>query len=454
VRAAEGAATGRARPGRTLVGMTAQAPEFSWRTAAVAVYGPGAIFAFGQGAVLPMIPHVAEQLHAGIALAAFIAALVTVGELIGTLPSGWMIQRFGERTSMFMAAGLTMVGSALSFFAVNPIMFACGTFILGAAGIFFQLARQSFLTSYVPLAYRARALSLLGGMYRLGITVGPFAIAGLISIGFGPTVSFVIQACAAITIIIVLLTVPDPEHNRGTTDYGAEWPEDAPPQARDGMAVTFRKNWSVLSTVGLATAAISALRQSRQMILPLWAVAIALSPDTTALVIGVAGLIDFALFYTGGWVMDRFGRMWVVMPVVIGLSAGHLLLTAVGLLTPDLLWFSIVALVLALANGLGAGVVMTLSADLAEPGNPAPFLAVWRLIAGLGGAAAPLIISAVTALISLPIAAAVVGLLGLGGAWIYGVYLPRYDPRRQQNRVADTTEDGDDAAGEARIAEA
>ncbi len=71
--------------------MTAPARTFRWRTAIVAVYGPSLIFAVGEGAVLPMIPHIAENLGASLALAGFIAAVVTIGELLGTIPSGWVL---------------------------------------------------------------------------------------------------------------------------------------------------------------------------------------------------------------------------------------------------------------------------------------------------------------------------------------------------------------------------
>ena len=411
--------------------MTAPTPAFSWRTAAVAIYGPSALFSIGEGSVLPMIPHVAENLGATIAAAGFIAALETVGELAGSIPSGWLLQRMSERTAMILAAGATLLGSALAYFAPNPVVLGIGILLIGIAAVVFLLARQAFMTVYVPLPYRARALSTLGGAYRLGISVGPFVIAGLIGLGAGPDAAFIVQAVAAVCIVVLLLVVKDPERSFGAVDAleAAEREELARPE---GMLATLRRNGRVLATVGTASAILSALRASRQVILPLWAVAIALPAEQSAVVIGAAALIDFALFYTGGWVMDRFGRMWVVMPVTIGLALGHVALAITGALPAPLVWFSVVAAVLALANGLGSGVLMTLSADLAEPENPAPFLAIWRLLNTAGGAAAPLLISAVTALVSLPVAAVAIGVLGAGGAWLYAVYLPRYDPRRRQ----------------------
>jgi len=415
--------------------VTNASPAFSWRAAALSVYGPSVLFSIGEGSVLPMIPHVAEGIGATIAVAGFIAALETVGELLGSLPTGWLLPRIGERNTMFIASGVGFAGAVTSYFAPNPLVLGIGILLIGIAAAIFQLARQALLTTAVPIEYRARALSTLGGMFRLGITVGPFLMAALLGFGLGPTFAFGVQAVAIVLIIVLLLIVRDPERAAAARDLPDEVAEElvADPidvHPRTGMITTARRRWSVLVTVGVGAASLSALRQSRQMILPLWAVAIALDPDATALIIGIAALIDFALFYTGGLVMDRFGRMWVVMPVTVGLAMGHILLAVTGLLPGPILWFSIIAILLSLANGLGSGVVMTLAADLADKTNPAPFLALWRLMTSAGGAAAPLIVSGVTALASLPIAAVVIGVIGLGGAWLMGTTLPKYDPRR------------------------
>jgi hypothetical protein len=73
---------------------------------------------------------------------------------------------------------------------------------------------------------------------------------------------------------------------------------------------------------------------------------------------------------------------------------------------------------------------MTLGADLADPGNPAPFLGAWRFTGGIGGAGAPLLLSAVTAIASLAIGAGVLGVLGLLGAGVLARYVPRFSPKR------------------------
>ena len=80
----------------------------------------------------------------------------------------------------------------------------------------------------------------------------------------------------------------------------------------------------------------------------------------------MAGLVDFSLFFAGGWVMDRFGRLWTAVPSMVGLGVGHLALAATAFLPGTVWWFIGIAMFLSLSNGIGAGILMTLGADLAE----------------------------------------------------------------------------------------
>jgi MFS family permease len=159
------------------------------------------------------------------------------------------------------------------------------------------------------------------------------------------------------------------------------------------------------------------------------------SATNTALIIGVAGAVDFALFYVGGQIMDRFGRLWAAVPSLLGLAVGHILLSLTHDSTANLGWFIFAAMFLSVANGPGSGIIMTIGSDLADPRDPAPFLGAWRFTANLGGAAAPLAIAGITAAASLAIAAGAIGVLGMLGAVAIARYLPRYLPRERAPRT-------------------
>src|SRR5690606_36807785 len=114
--------------------------------------------------------------------------------------------------------------------------------------------------------------------------------------------------------------------------------------------------------------------------LPLWGVSIGLDAQTISLVIGISGAIDFALFYASGQVMDRFGRLWAVLPSMLLMGAGFLALAFTHDSAQAAMWFAMFAAVIGVGNGLSSGILMTLGADLAPQHDPAAFLGSWRTL--------------------------------------------------------------------------
>src|SRR5690625_2409775 len=103
------------------------------------------------------------------------------------------------------------------------------------------------------------------------------------------------------------------------------------------------------------------------------------------------------LFYPAGKVMDAFGRLWIGIPAMLTMGLAMVLLP----LTTTVASLSWVALLLGLGNGMSSGILMTLGADVAPPGERAQFLGIWRLFQDSGGALGPLAVSAGAALGSL-----------------------------------------------------
>ncbi len=416
--------------------MSTAEPPFRWRSIALPALLPTLLFSTGEGAIIPIIPTVADNLGASLAIAGLVAAAITVGELAGNIPSGWLVARIGERPAMIGAAALSVIGLVICLLSPNAVALGFGIFLVGLSGAVFALARHAFLTSFVPIVYRARALSTLGGVFRLGFFLGPFLTAGGIHLFGSPAVAFWIHLVMCTAAAIVLVTLPDPTKSFGAvrTVRGADGRqlregEVLAEKESTGLFRTIALNRAVLTRLGAGAALIGAMRSSRAVIVPLWAVSIGLGGSTTAIIIGIAGAVDFALFYSSGQIMDRFGRLWSALPSMIGLAVGHLVLAFTHDLTGATSWFVAATMLLALANGLGSGILMTLGADLADKTNPAPFLGAWRFTGGLGGAGAPLAIAGITAITSLSLAAGVMGVIGLIGAGILLRYLPRYIPR-------------------------
>ncbi|WP_449280996.1 MFS transporter [Leucobacter sp.] len=415
------------------------------RRMAPSIYGPTILFTLGEYAMLPLIPVIAVGMGAGLGLSGVIASAVVVGQLVGNLPASWVVARAGERIAMLIASGVALLGAVGVALAPNVGVLGVSVFVVGFAAATFGLARHSFMTTRVPFAFRARALSLIGGSHRLGRFAGPFLAAGLLAAtgsSAAPVWAFVV--CLGLAALLVGFA-PDPERaiapapGRAASDGAVDADGSAgtagtaSPRRSGGIAAAVRAGRGPLLRIGGSAAALSGLRSVKDVLLPLWGVSIGMDATGIALVVGISGTIDFALFYTSGQVMDRFGRLWAALPATVAMAVSFLVLACTHDLPGAEAWLLGCAVVIGVGNGLSSGILLTLGADLAPRDDPAPYLAAWRTLTDLGGAVAPLAVSAIAAA-SLPLAAAATGVLAVLGSAGFARWIPRYIPRARGGR--------------------
>ena len=371
------------------------------------VFVPSALFSTGEYALLPIIPASAERLGADLPTAGIIAGLVMIGTLLADLPAARLVDALGERRAMMWSAFAAMTAIAGAFLASNIYVLGLAVLLVGAAAAVFALARHAFMAEHVPLQFRARALSLLGGTFRAGAFIGPLLSSAVIAVS---SINAVFALCMLVWLIAsatLFVTKKDARSNA----------EAAP------LGYTFeivRRERKKLLTVGVSATILGMLRTTRQIGLPLWALFIHMSPEKTALAIGIAGIVDFALFYASGQIMDKFGRRAAAVPTLIGLSITHMIVFAA--INEPL--FFVIAIAMSLANGLGSGLILTLGADLAPTDARNEFLAGFRLLVDGGVAAAPPLLAGLAASIGLASGMALFGVLGLGAAALSWRYIP------------------------------
>ncbi len=393
--------------------MSSADEPIQWRRIAVSAYGPTLLSSIGFGSVSALVPLTALHLGADVATAALIVAMVGTGQLVADLPAGWVAERLGEKRAIVAACLLDAVALVVAFLATDILVLGAAIFAVGMSGGVFGLARQTYLTEVVPARYRARAMSTLGGTFRVGGLVGPLAGAAIVQ-GYGITAAYVFAAVMAGIAAVVTLALPDlPSDVRSSRR--AEGPT---------LADVLRRHFRTLITLGVGALALMLIRSARAAILPLWAEANGLSPAATNLVYAVSMAFDVALFFLGGSLMDRFGRLAVSAPAMVVMGIGLMLLPLTH--TP---WTIVaVAALLGLGNGISSGVVMTLGSDASPAVGRTKFLAGWRLVADTGQSVGPLVISAVTAVASLAAAAVALGAIALAGAGWLMRFVPRPTP--------------------------
>lgn len=396
-----------------------------WRLVATPVLVPTLLFSLSHSAVVAIIAAHAMELGGSLAVAGLVSAMLPLGQLVGYVPGGWAIDRFGERPILLLAVLVGIAATAACALAPDPLVLAVAACCLGMAHALFALARQVLVTVVVTPRFRGRAFSMLVGSARLGTLVGPLMAAGAILLGGSAPWAFVASAAGLVLGGVALLAMPEPALPEARREAGAATPALG---AREGIVAAIVASAPLLLRLGTAAMAVTAMRASRVIVIPLWALSIGLSAADLALLLGAASALEFVLFYTGGQIMDRFGRLWVSLPSLLGFAVGHLALAGFSGISLSVQLLIGVTILFALMNGLNGGFILTLGADLADPQRPAPFLSAWRFTADIGQAAAPLVLAGVISLSSLAMASVLMAGIALGGAVLLGRYLPRYLP--------------------------
>ena len=390
-------------------------PGFSLWRIAIPAFGPSLLFGLGEGAILPIIPLMARDLGASVPLAALIVGLISIGSLLNNLPASLITMRWGERWAIVAAGVWSGLGMALCVFTAQLFLFAAGCFMVGMSQAVYNLARQSYMTEAVPAAYRARALSTLGGVMRIGMFIGPFLGAWAVH-AFGLQGAFAVGIAGVLCAAAIGARVPDPEL--------PELPPGQAPPASATIGSTLRDHRKVFLTLGVGVLLVSAVRASRQVVIPLWADHLAMAPAVASLVYGLAGGIDMLVFYPAGKVMDHKGRGWVAVPsmVIMGLAMVAMPWTS-GFTT-----LLLASLAIGFGNGIGSGMIMTLGADHSPRHGRAHFLGVWRLMSDIGSSCGPALLSFLAASLSLGAGIAVTGLMAFAAAGALAYWIPRRAP--------------------------
>jgi MFS family permease len=403
--------------GEMMVSMPSRtdAPLFPLRSVVLGAFVPAFLFDVGTGALLPVIVRGSTSLGATLAVAGVVAALLPIGTIAADLPAGALAARVGDRVAMIIAGVVGAGAFALAAVASSLWLLAVAVLALGAASAVFNLARHSYLTEITPPLMRARVMSTLGGVHRIGQFVGPFVgalIIGRVGLAGVYWLGAVTALAAAVTVVLV-------KDDDGRVAAPAAVTAVGP---RPTLGTVLREHRTLFATLGLACLLVGAIRGARQTVIPLWGEHLGLDPAVTSLTTGVAGGVDMLLFYPAGKVMDRMGRNWVAIPSMLFMGAALVALPLTGGATS----LAVVAMALGFGNGIGSGILMTLGSDASPALGRAQFLGLWRVLQDTGSAAGPLVVSAGAALGSLAAGIWATAALGPTAAAALARWVPRW----------------------------
>jgi MFS family permease len=382
---------------------------FQLRSLILSVYIPTALFSIGEGAIVPILPAAAERIGASLPVAGLIAGLLMAGVLLADLPAGVIVARIGERKAMIYAALFSGLGISTSVVAPNLYLLGIGVLLVGLGHAVFGLARQVYIAQHIPYSHRARALSVIGGTFRIGGFFGPLLSALLISLYGLPSVFIASMILWFLAAVVISLTKEEEKLHQTSS-------------IKHTFKIAKREKKSLL-TIGTVGTIVVVMRMSKSLGLPLLAIAIGIPAEKTALYIGIAGAIDLSLFFLSGQVMDKYGRRWAAIPTLVGMSISNLLFFIVS----DEPMFLTVAIILSIANAFSSGLVLVLGADAAPEDARSEFLASFRLMIDTGAAlTSPVLSTLIVITGGLAPSMGLFSLIGFLGTWLAFKHLPRH----------------------------
>ena len=388
------------------------------RALILAFYAPALMGTLGQGVLVPILPLFAADFEISYVLIGLVLAGEGIGTLIADVPTGMIQRRFGNKQVMMMGLALKALSISLLFVASSIWIVFLLRLIAGFGRAMYTVSAHVYVTNQVTLEQRGKAISMFGGTHRLAGFIGP-AIGGIVAGMFGLRSAFIVTGLAtAFGLALVFLF----------TRQGEREDRDG---AADGHHLNLwrvlQANYRVLASAGAAQVFAQTIRAGRTVVIPLFAAdALGLGVDQIGFIVSISMAVDFSLFMVAGWLMDRFGRKFAIVPCfgiqALGMALVPFAASATGLL--------LAAVLIGFGNGLGAGSMMTLGADLSPARSRGEFLGLWRLIGDTGHTGAPLIVGAVADILALSSAIWVIAGSGLAAASIFLFLVPETLKRR------------------------
>jgi MFS family permease len=225
-------------------------------------YLPSLLFAIAIGLRIPILPLYALSLTETYFLVGLVVAGAGLGTLIADLPAGYLLRGRDKRLGMMLGIGIEAL-CTLGLLWARSVWLVLGLRILAGFGLsLYGVARHAYISEAVRLAVRGRALSLFGGLMRVGLFIGP-AIGGLLGARFGIRFPFVVYFFICCLAVLVLFL--DRNHSAGETL------SDQPAgEARVGLRGALRGRLGVFVSASLAHVLAQITRAGQRLILPLY----------------------------------------------------------------------------------------------------------------------------------------------------------------------------------------
>jgi MFS family permease len=352
----------------------------SW-DAFLSTYLPALVLAIGNGIALPAIPALAKSFDVSFSVASGVVVAFSLGNVAGTIPSGWLIDRLGRRVVLIAGPLLTSAVALMVAFAHSFPELLALRFIDGCAAQMWIMARLAAISYGAAPNQRGRLVSWLFGMDSTGRLAGPI-LGGFIASAWGPRAPFVAYAILALIALIPTSAFADdtPRRDRDIRNK----PREARPLSLRQIVMPRLVYFVVALFAGMTRGPV------HSGLLHIYAAyAYQLGPQEIGYLATAGGMISLPIGFVSGWMMDRFGRKRTMVPGFAGVTIAMAALALSAFAHLSLAWYVVLFLIGVSLQALTGGSIQTVGTDVAPPEARGTFLGIWRFTSQGGTALGP-----------------------------------------------------------------
>ena len=382
-----------------------QAPKTDLKRLLLTLHLPAISMGLGLGVTVPVLPELTKELGVGLELASLVFVAQLVGTLAAPLPTGYLIDRLGRRRVLLAGPIVTAAASLLvAKVAIDGSYYELliYRFVAGWGEQMWMLSRITVIADTGASSQRGKQVTSMFGVQQIGNLTGP-VIGGLAAVAWGLWSPFVMHAAIVLLAIIPSFYVlresapdrrapasaaasPAPsERLEGSPEQGV-WRRLLVPPLPAVFAVQFLANVTRGGIFGGGVIVLYA------------AYAYNLEPDELGYLRGAMAAAGIPIIFAGGFVMDRFGRRYTIVPGLILSASAMAFLAATAYLDASYAWFIAAFTAVHMAVNVISGNMQTLGTDVAPVNARGMFFGVSRTVAQSGAALSPASFSALTSI--------------------------------------------------------
>jgi MFS family permease len=165
--------------------------------------GANAVVALGYGVVAPVLPQLARYFGVSISAATFIITAFAVMRLCAAPPTGFLVQRLGERKVYVSGVLIVALSTAACAFADTYWQLLLFRALGGVGSTMFFVSALGLMIRMSPPDARGRIAGMFSGAFLVGSVAGP--VVGSLTAGLGLHAPFVIYGALLLVAAAVVL---------------------------------------------------------------------------------------------------------------------------------------------------------------------------------------------------------------------------------------------------------